>query len=73
MLQSERSLESVHFFQKFVRLKRDLAGRVRGSGLGLYIRRQLVETMHRQMWVESSGKLGEGVHRCLWERGIPGS
>jgi signal transduction histidine kinase len=47
-------------FQKFVRLKRDLAGTVRGSGLGLYISRQLVEAMHGQMWVESSGKLGEG-------------
>jgi signal transduction histidine kinase len=47
-------------FQKFVRLKRDLAGRVRGSGLGLYISRQLVEAMHGQMWVESSGKPGEG-------------
>jgi signal transduction histidine kinase len=47
-------------FQKFVRLKRDLAGTVRGSGLGLYISRQLVEAMYGQMWVESSGKPGEG-------------
>jgi signal transduction histidine kinase len=49
-------------FQKFVRLKRDLAGTVRGSGLGLYISRQLVEAMHGQMWVESSGKPGEGSY-----------
>jgi signal transduction histidine kinase len=47
-------------FQKFVRLKRDLAGTERGSGLGLYISRQLVEAMHGQMWVESSGRPGEG-------------
>ncbi len=47
-------------FQKFVRLERNLAGMVRGSGLGLYISRQLVEAMHGQIWVESSGKPGEG-------------
>jgi signal transduction histidine kinase len=52
-------------FQKFVRLKRDLAGTVRGSGLGLYISRQLVEAMHGQMWVESSGKPGEGSYFCF--------
>ncbi len=52
-------------FQKFVRLKRDLAGTVRGSGLGLYISRQLVEAMHGQMWVESSGEPGEGSYFCF--------
>lgn len=52
-------------FQKFVRLKRDLAGTVPGSGLGLYISRQLVEAMHGQMWVESSGKPGEGSYFCF--------
>ena len=52
-------------FQKFVRLKRDLAGTVRGSGLGLYISRQLVEAMHGRMWVESAGKPGEGSCFCF--------
>lgn len=52
-------------FQKFVRLKRDLAGTMRGSGLGLYISRQLVEAMHGQIWVESSGKPGEGSCFCF--------
>jgi signal transduction histidine kinase len=47
-------------FQKFARLKRDLAGAVRGSGLGLYISRQLVEAMQGRMWVESAGRPGEG-------------
>ena len=55
------SAEIPLLFQKFVRLKRDLAGSVRGTGLGLYISRQLVEAMHGHIWAESSGKLGEGV------------
>ena len=47
-------------FQKFVRLKRDLSGTVRGTGLGLYISKQLVQSMNGTIWVESSGKAGEG-------------
>lgn len=47
-------------FGKFMRLKRDLSGSIRGTGLGLYISRQLVEAMEGQIWVESSGKEGEG-------------
>jgi signal transduction histidine kinase len=47
-------------FQKFVRLKRDLAGTTRGTGLGLYICKQLVEAMGGRIWVESSGRAGEG-------------
>jgi signal transduction histidine kinase len=52
-------------FQKFVRLKRDLSGTVRGTGLGLYISRQLIEAMNGQIWVESSGKPGEGSCFCF--------
>jgi len=52
-------------FQQFGRLQRDLAGKVRGSGLGLYISRQLVEAMHGRIWVESSGKPGEGSCFCF--------
>ena len=47
-------------FEKFVRLERDLAGPVRGSGLGLYISKQLVETMGGHIWAESTGRAGEG-------------
>src|SRR5258708_12369473 len=52
-------------FQQFGRLQRDLAGKVRGSGLGLYISRQLVEAMHGQIWVEGSAKPGEAISFCF--------
>ena len=47
-------------FGKFVRLKRDLAGAIRGTGLGLYISKQLVLAMGGRIWVESSGIAGQG-------------
>jgi signal transduction histidine kinase len=52
--------EQPQLFQRFVRLKRDTAGRIRGTGLGLYLCRQFVEAMHGQIWVESTGVAGEG-------------
>jgi signal transduction histidine kinase len=52
-------------FEKFVRLKRDLAGSTRGTGLGLYICKQLVEAMGGRIWVESSGRMGEGSRFCV--------
>lgn len=47
-------------FQRFVRLESDLNSAVRGSGLGLYISRRLVEAMDGKIFVESSGIPGEG-------------
>lgn len=52
-------------FGQFVRLPRDLGGSVRGSGLGLYISKCLVEAMGGRIWVESSGIAGEGSRFCF--------
>ncbi len=52
-------------FEKFARLERDLYGKTRGTGLGLYISKQLVEVMGGTIWVESSGVAGEGSTFCF--------
>jgi signal transduction histidine kinase len=57
--------EQPFLFEKFVRLKRDLATSVRGCGLGLYISKQLVEIMGGNIWVESSGLEEEGSRFCF--------
>jgi signal transduction histidine kinase len=52
-------------FQRFVRLESDLNSTVRGSGLGLYISRRLVEAMNGKIWIESTGTPGEGSTFCV--------
>jgi signal transduction histidine kinase len=47
-------------FQRFVRLESDINSPVRGSGLGLYISRRLIEAMNGKIWIESRGIPGEG-------------
>ncbi len=52
--------DQAQVFQRFVRLESDLNSTVRGSGLGLYISRRLIEAMNGRIWVESSGIPGSG-------------
>lgn len=52
--------DAAKLFQRFVRLERDIAGPVRGTGVGLYLCRMLVEAMDGRIWVDSTGKPGEG-------------
>jgi signal transduction histidine kinase len=52
--------DQARLFQRFVRLESDLNSIVRGSGLGLYISRRLVEAMNGKIWIESSGIQGAG-------------
>ncbi|WIG58021.1 MAG: hypothetical protein OJF49_000766 [Ktedonobacterales bacterium] len=47
-------------FNRFVRLPRDLASQVVGSGLGLYLCRVFAETMGGSIRAESAGVSGEG-------------
>jgi signal transduction histidine kinase len=50
--------EIPNLFKKFYRIKNDASRRISGTGLGLYIVKQMVEAHAGQIWVES--KLHEG-------------
>ncbi len=52
--------DQAQLFQRFVRLESDLNSAVRGSGLGLYISRRLIEAMEGRIWIESNGIPGAG-------------
>jgi signal transduction histidine kinase len=52
--------DQAHLFERFVRLERDINSPIRGSGLGLYISRRLIEALGGEVWIESSGIPGEG-------------
>jgi signal transduction histidine kinase len=60
-------------FGQFVRLQRDISGKVRGTGLGLYVSKQLVEAMGGRIWVESTGVVGEGSTFCFTLPCVPRS
>jgi two-component system sensor histidine kinase VicK len=50
--------EHRRIFEKFYRLDPDLTRGVGGTGLGLYISRELLARMGGRIWVESSGSGG---------------
>jgi signal transduction histidine kinase len=53
--------DQAKLFERFVRLEDDLNSTVRGSGLGLYISRRLIDAMNGEIWIESSGIPGAGT------------
>ena len=52
--------DQARLFKRFVRLERDLNSPVRGTGLGLYISKQSLESMGGHIWIESEGIPGQG-------------
>jgi signal transduction histidine kinase len=50
--------EQKRIFEKFYRLDPDHRRGIGGSGLGLYICRELVRSMHGRIWVESDAGRG---------------
>jgi signal transduction histidine kinase len=50
--------ERERIFEKFTRLDPQMSGGISGTGLGLYICRQLVEQMGGRIWVESNHPKG---------------
>jgi two-component system phosphate regulon sensor histidine kinase PhoR len=50
--------EQTRIFEKFFRLDPQLTRGVGGTGLGLYICRELVDRMHGRIWVTSDGRRG---------------
>jgi signal transduction histidine kinase len=54
-------MQQSRLFQQFVRLPQALRAEIPGTGLGLFICKQLVEAMGGRIWVESTGRPGEGT------------
>jgi signal transduction histidine kinase len=50
--------ERERIFEKFYRLDPDMAHGIGGTGLGLYISRELVRRVNGRIWVESNGTRG---------------
>jgi PAS domain S-box-containing protein len=54
--------EQRRIFEKFYRLDPDMARGIGGTGLGLYICRELVRRVEGRIWVESDGSAGSTFH-----------
>jgi PAS domain S-box-containing protein len=54
--------EQSRIFEKFYRIDPDMAGGIGGTGLGLYISRELVRRVHGRIWVEANQGRGSVFH-----------
>jgi PAS domain S-box-containing protein len=54
--------EQRRVFEKFFRLDPDMTRGIGGTGLGLYISRELVRRVDGRVWVESDGRSGSTFH-----------
>jgi PAS domain S-box-containing protein len=54
--------EQNRIFEKFYRLDPDMTGGIGGTGLGLYISRELVRRVHGRIWVEPNHVRGSIFH-----------
>jgi PAS domain S-box-containing protein len=54
--------EQARIFEKFYRLDPDMTGGIGGTGLGLYISRELVRRVNGRIWVEPNGARGSIFH-----------
>jgi two-component system phosphate regulon sensor histidine kinase PhoR len=55
-------VEQSRIFEKFYRVDPDMTGGIGGTGLGLYISRELVRRVHGRIWVEPNGGRGSLFH-----------
>jgi two-component system, OmpR family, sensor histidine kinase SaeS len=56
--------QQARLFEPFVRLEAARKMAVRGTGLGLFLSKQLLTSMHGSIWIESTGVAGEGT--TMW-------
>jgi two-component system phosphate regulon sensor histidine kinase PhoR len=54
--------EQSRIFEKFYRVDPDMTGGIGGTGLGLYISRELVRRVHGRIWVEPAVERGSVFH-----------
>jgi PAS domain S-box-containing protein len=54
--------EQSRIFEKFYRVDPDMTGGIGGTGLGLYISRELVRRVHGRIWVEPADGRGSVFH-----------
>jgi two-component system sensor histidine kinase VicK len=65
--------EHRRIFEKFFRLGPELTRGVNGTGLGLYICRELVRRVNGRIWVESDGHTGSTFHVEIPNGRVPAS